>query len=83
MDVMNDLNGNNRGVSVKMKLAMRAGETDKARTVDNAAIRTIGRKLGESLSHIGNLDVDVFERDGQYYVLELNPRFWRRFPVQL
>ena len=59
MDVMNDLNGNNRGVSVKMKLAMRAGETDKARTVDNAAIRTIGRKLGESLSHIGNLDVDV------------------------
>lgn len=80
MDVMNDLNGNNRGVSVKMKLAMRAGETDKARTVDNAAIRTIGRKLGESLSHIGNLDVDVFERDGQYYVLELNPRFGGGFP---
>lgn len=80
MDVMNDLNGNNRGVSVKMKLAMRAGETDKASTVDNADIRAIGRKLGENLRHIGNLDVDIFEQNGKYYVLELNPRFGGGFP---
>lgn len=80
MDVMNDLVGNNHGVSVKMKLAMRAGETDKARTVDHPIIRTIGRTLGTSLKHIGNLDVDIFEREGQYYVLELNPRFGGGFP---
>lgn len=80
LDVMNDLNGNNRGVSVKKKLAMRAGETDKAQTVDNEKIRKIGRILGENLRHMGNLDVDVFERDGIYYVLELNPRFGGGFP---
>lgn len=80
LDVMNDLSGNNRGVSVKKKLAMRAGETDKAQTVDNPAIRGIGRTLGERLCHIGNLDVDVFEKDGKYYVLELNPRFGGGFP---
>lgn len=80
MDVMNDLNGNNRGVSVKKKLAMRAGETDKAQTVDNSVIREIGRTLGDNLKHIGNLDVDVFEKDGNYYVLELNPRFGGGFP---
>ncbi len=80
MDVMNDLKGNNRGVSVKKKLAMRAGETDKAQTVDNPAIRAVGRTLGENLRHIGNLDVDVFEKDGKYYVLELNPRFGGGFP---
>lgn len=80
MDVMNDLHGNNRGVSVKMKLAMRAGETDKARTVNNDEIRAIGRKLGQNLRHIGNLDVDIFEHNGQYYVLELNPRFGGGFP---
>lgn len=80
LDVMNDLKGNHRAVSVKMKLAMRAGETDKARTVDNAEIRAIGRTLGENLRHIGNLDVDVFEKDGKYYVLELNPRFGGGFP---
>lgn len=80
MDVMNDLEGNHRAVSVKKKLAMRAGETDKAQTVDNVAIRAIGHTLGENLRHIGNLDVDVFEKDGKYYVLELNPRFGGGFP---
>ena len=80
MDVMNDLAGRNRGVSVKKKLAMRAGETDKAQTVNNAEIRAIGMKLGENLNHLGNLDVDVFEKDGKYYVLELNPRFGGGFP---
>ena len=59
---------------------MRAGETDKAQTVDNFEIRSIGRTLGENLKHIGNLDVDIFERDGKYYVLELNPRFGGGFP---
>lgn len=80
LDVMNDLTGRNRGVSVKKKLAMRAGETDKAQTVDNANIRNVGHVLGENLKHIGNLDVDVFEKDGVYYILELNPRFGGGFP---
>lgn len=80
LDVMNDLEGRHRAVSVKMKLAMRAGETDKAQTVDRADIREVGRKLGESLGHIANLDVDVFERDGELFVLELNPRFGGGFP---
>lgn len=80
MDVMNDIQGNNRGVSVKMKLAMRAGETDKARTVDNPDIYLIGRALGQSLRHVGNLDVDIFERNGEYYILEMNPRFGGGFP---
>lgn len=80
MDVMNDLEGNHRAVSVKKKLAMRAGETDKAQTVDNSEIRVIGQRLGENLRHIGNLDVDVFEKDGKYYILELNPRFGGGFP---
>ena len=80
VDVMNDLKGVNRGVSVKWKLAMRAGETDKAVTVDIPEIRNIGKILGSQLQHIGNLDVDIFERDGKYYILELNPRFGGGFP---
>lgn len=80
LDVVNDLQGNFRGVSVKEKLAMRSGETDKAQTVDNADIRHIGATIGKNLHHIGNLDVDVLERDGEYYVLELNPRFGGGYP---
>ena len=81
LDIMNDLNGKNIGVSVKQKLAMRAGETDKAVTVDLPEVREMGRKIGGALGHIGNLDVDIMQRaDGAYCVLELNPRFGGGFP---
>lgn len=81
LDVMNDLKGNNVGVSVKQKLAMRAGETDRAVIRDLPEVREIGRKIGEALRHIGNLDVDIMQRaDGTYCVLELNPRFGGGFP---
>ena len=60
---------------------MRAGETDKAVTRDLPEVREIGRKIGEALKHIGNLDVDIMQRaDGTYCVLELNPRFGGGFP---
>lgn len=81
LDIMNDLNGNHVAVSVKQKLAMRAGETDKAVTVDIPEVREMGRKIGVALRHIGNLDVDIMQRaDGAYCVLELNPRFGGGFP---
>lgn len=81
LDIINDLNGNNVAVSVKQKLAMRAGETDKALTLDLPEVREMGKKIGESLKHIGNLDVDIMQRaNGDYCVLELNPRFGGGFP---
>jgi carbamoyl-phosphate synthase large subunit len=81
LDVMNDLKGNNVAVSVKQKLAMRAGETDKAITVDIPEVYEMGRKIGENLKHIGNLDVDIMQRaNGDYCVLELNPRFGGGYP---
>lgn len=81
LDVMNDLSGRNVGVSVKQKLAMRAGETDKAITVDLPEVREMGAVIGRNLRHIGNLDVDIMQRaNGDYCVLELNPRFGGGFP---
>lgn len=81
LDVMNDLEGNNIAVSVKQKLAMRAGETDKAITVDLPEVREMGATIGRNLKHIGNLDVDIMQRaNGDYCVLELNPRFGGGYP---
>lgn len=81
LDVMNDLEGNNVAVSVKQKLAMRAGETDKAITVDLPEVREMGATIGRNLKHIGNLDVDIMQRaNGEYCVLELNPRFGGGYP---
>ena len=80
LDIMNDLKGNHIAVSVKKKLSMRAGETDKAITIENHEIQSIGKKIGTNLKHIGNLDCDILERNEIYYVLELNPRFGGGFP---
>ncbi|RGL02852.1 ATP-grasp domain-containing protein [Prevotella disiens] len=80
IDIINDFKGIYRGVSVKQKLAMRAGETDKAITINNTIIKNIGKTIGTALKHIGNLDCDILERDGEYYVLELNPRFGGGYP---
>ena len=60
---------------------MRAGETDKAVTVDLPEVKQIGTRVGEKLHHIGNLDMDIMQRaNGDYCVLELNPRFGGGFP---
>jgi carbamoyl-phosphate synthase large subunit len=80
LDVLNDFECKTRQVFVKEKLAMRAGETDKSVLRNNPDLEAMGFKIGESLGHIGNLDCDVFEKDGQYFMLELNPRFGGGYP---
>jgi len=80
MDVLNDLKGNYVGTFVRRKLSMRAGETDKAVSVIDARFEEIGRVIGSRLRHIGNLDCDVLERDGNLYVLEMNARFGGGYP---
>jgi carbamoyl-phosphate synthase large subunit len=80
MDVLNDFAGNPVQVYVKEKLAMRAGETDKSMLRFKPEIEEIGFKIGRALKHIGNLDCDIFEADGEYFLLELNPRFGGGYP---
>lgn len=80
IDVLNDFEGNYFGTFVRQKLAMRSGETDKAISVVDARFEEVGRAIGTHLKHIGNLDCDVFEHDGELYVLELNPRFGGGYP---
>lgn len=80
LDVINDLDGHYRTTIVKEKTAMRSGETDEAVTVDSPVLRAMGRQLGEKLKQRGNLDVDVFETNGKYYILEMNARFGGGYP---
>jgi carbamoyl-phosphate synthase large subunit len=80
LDIVNDLEGHHVTTFVKRKLAMRAGETDKAITVSHPALEAVGRRIGEALRHIGNLDCDVFVDGERFWVLELNPRFGGGYP---
>jgi carbamoyl-phosphate synthase large subunit len=80
LDIVNDLEGRHVATFVKRKLAMRAGETDRAITVASDMLERLGATLGCRLGHVGNLDGDVFVNDGTTYVLELNPRFGGGYP---
>ena len=68
------------GFTAKKKLAMRAGETDKAVTVAPEPFHEVVAKIANVLPHRGNMDCDFLERDGTLYLLEFNPRFGGGYP---
>src|SRR5690606_16898276 len=80
LDVFNDLEGNHIKTFVKRKIAMRSGETDSAKTEENIPLMELGKKIAQSLNHVGNLDMDCFISDGELYILELNCRFGGGYP---
>jgi carbamoyl-phosphate synthase large subunit len=80
LDVLNDLNGRYVKTFVKQKLGMRSGETDAAITVNHPELSKLGELLGKTLCHVGNLDVDCFCDESEYYLLEMNCRFGGGYP---
>lgn len=81
LEVFNDFLGNMATYAAKEKIAMRAGETDIAETVEKKSFASIASKLSSTLKHIGNLDVDILQNNsGEYFILELNARFGGQYP---
>lgn len=64
----------------KKKIVMRAGETDKAVSFkDDKLFALIERFVNES-GWLGQIDIDIFEVDGAYFISEVNPRFGGGYP---
>ncbi|OUL27384.1 ATP-grasp domain-containing protein [Nostoc sp. 106C] len=80
LDIINDLDGRYIITFAKRKLGMRAGETDRAITVEDDQFKKLGEKIGRELGHIGNLDCDVIVSSKGYCALEMNPRFGGGYP---
>lgn len=80
LDIINDLKGNYQNTIVKKKHAMRSGETDCAKTVNNKQLKLLGEKLSKKLHHIANLDTDIFLVGEKPYILEMNARFGGGYP---
>lgn len=67
-------------IFTKKKLVMRAGETDKAVSfVDQRLMEQVEKFVLEN-GFLGQIDIDIFEKDGTYFFSEVNPRFGGGYP---
>jgi carbamoyl-phosphate synthase large subunit len=67
-------------IFTKKKLVMRAGETDKAISfADDELFRQVEKFVTEN-GFRGQIDIDIFEINGEYYFSEVNPRFGGGYP---
>ncbi|MEC3907602.1 ATP-grasp domain-containing protein [Tamlana sp. 2201CG12-4] len=80
IEILNDYQGNYVAQFQKMKLGMRAGETDSAKIIKNVLLSELGVLISKTVKHIGMLDCDVFFKNKVPYVLEMNPRFGGQYP---
>ena len=67
-------------IFTKKKLLMKAGETDKAVSFKYAKLFALIEKFINDSGWIGQIDIDIFEVDGEYYISEVNPRFGGGYP---
>ncbi|PCC17948.1 MULTISPECIES: ATP-grasp domain-containing protein [Brevibacterium] len=68
-------------VLARRKLRMRAGETDKAVTVDPAPFVANSALIAEAAGLTGLIDVDMFlDEEGRSTVIDINPRFGGGYP---
>lgn len=67
-------------IFLKKKLKMRAGETDKAVSFKDEKLFELIEKFVKEASYRGQIDIDIFDIDGEYYISEVNPRFGGGYP---
>lgn len=81
MDILNDYEGNYVHSCVREKLAMRAGETDKARTFESEELINLAKQISAVFRHVGNMDIDFIKTEtGEIYFIDFNPRFGGGYP---
>lgn len=80
-DVYIDLiSGEVVSIFTKKKIKMRAGETDKAVSFKDPELFALIEKFVNEAGYRGQIDIDIFEIGGQYYISEVNPRFGGGYP---
>ena len=67
-------------IFTKKKLLMRAGETDKAVSFKDEKLFDLILRFTAESGYRGQIDIDIFEINGEYYISEVNPRFGGGYP---
>lgn len=67
-------------IFTKKKILMRAGETDKAESFKDDKLFELIKKFVLESGYSGQIDIDIFDVNGEYYISEVNPRFGGGYP---
>ena len=67
-------------IFTKKKIVMRAGETDKAVSFKDEKLFELIERFAKESGWSGQIDIDIFDVDGKYYISEVNPRFGGGYP---
>lgn len=67
-------------IFTKKKIKMRAGETDKSVSFIDKNLFDLLEKFVLDFGFLGQIDIDIFNVDGKYYISEVNPRFGGGYP---
>lgn len=67
-------------IFTKKKLKMRAGETDKAVSFKDEKLFALIERFVRDAGYNGQIDIDIFDVNGEYYISEVNPRFGGGYP---
>lgn len=67
-------------IFTKYKLAMRAGETDKAISFKDERLFELINRFVNEFGFEGQIDIDIFKVANDYYISEVNPRFGGGYP---
>lgn len=74
------ISGETVSIFTKKKLVMRAGETDKAVSFKDNKLFALIEKFIKEIGFKGQIDIDIFDVNGEYYISEVNPRFGGGYP---
>ena len=77
---IDQISGEVVSIFTKKKLKMRAGETDKAVSFKDEKLFAMIKEFVSEAGYRGQIDIDIFEIDGEYYISEVNPRFGGGYP---
>lgn len=67
-------------IFTKKKIVMRAGETDKAVSFKDEKLFKMITEFIKKAGYKGQIDIDIFDINGVYYISEVNPRFGGGYP---
>lgn len=81
VEFCSDLEGRPLAVSCWRKLLSRNGETELAVTLRRPDLIDHGVRLASLLPVAGPCDVDLIDRDGEFFLIEFNMRFGGGYPV--